>query len=158
MTASLRRLGFSTHAVVNANFDDMRRALLEFGKMAADAEIAVVFFAGHGMEIGGENWLIPVDAELRTDTDAENEAVSLRSVVLQVSKATNLGLVILDACRNNPFAAKLQRTHRARAVDRGFARVEPSDNVLVAYAAKDGTTASDGDSRNSPFTSALLKN
>jgi hypothetical protein len=67
------------------------------------------FYAGHGMEIGGENWLIPIDAELRTDTDAENEAVSLRSVMLQVASANQLGLVILDACRNNPFAARMRR-------------------------------------------------
>jgi hypothetical protein len=77
--------------------------------------------------------------------------------MLQVTKAKKLGLVILDACRNNPFAAKIQRTVRVRSVDRGFARTEPLDNVLVAYSAKDGTTARDGNGRNSPFTSALLR-
>jgi hypothetical protein len=158
ITASLQRLGFLVRSVMNASFDDMRRALLDFGHQAADAEMAIAFFAGHGMEIGGENWLIPVDAELRTDTDVENEAISLKAVMLQVSKAHNLGLVILDACRNNPFAAKMQRSIRIRAVEHGFNRVEPTDNVLVAYAAKDGTTANDGDGRNSPFTSALLRN
>jgi uncharacterized caspase-like protein len=105
-----------------------------------------------------KNWLIPVDAELRTDTDVESEAVSLRSVSLQVSKARQLGLVILDACRNNPFAAKMQRSLRTRAVTRVLAPTEPTDNVLVAYAARDGTTANDGEGRNSPFTSALLHN
>jgi hypothetical protein len=158
VAGSLRRLGFSVRPVMNASFDDMRRALLDFGHQASDAEMAVVFFAGHGMEIGGENWLIPVDAELRTDTDAETEAVSLRTVILQVSKASQLGLVILDGCRNNPFAAKMQRSIRVRAVERGLARIEPAENVLVAYAAKDGTTAADGDGRHSPFTTALLKN
>jgi hypothetical protein len=83
---------------------------------------------------------------------------SLRSVNLQVSKARLLGLVILDACRNNPFAAKMQRSLRTRAVTRGLAPMEPTDNVLVAYAARDGTTANDGDGRNSPFTAALLHN
>ena len=68
--------------------------------------MAVVFYAGHGMEVGGENWLIPVGAELRSDADIESEAVSLRSVSLQVSKARQLGLVILDACRNNPLPRK----------------------------------------------------
>jgi hypothetical protein len=110
------------------------------------------------MEIGGENWLIPVDAQLRRDTDAENEAISLRSVMLQVSNSSQVGVVILDACRNNPFANSMQRTIRVRSVDRGLNRVDPTDNVLVAYAARDGTTANDGDGRNSPFTSALLKN
>jgi hypothetical protein len=152
------RLRFAVTTVNDGTFDDMRRALLRFGREARDAEMAVVYFAGHGMEIGGENWLIPVDAELRSDNDAENEAVSLKSVMLQVSTATNLGLVILDSCRNNPFATKIQRASRPRAVDRGLARVEPTDNVLVAYAAKDGTVAMDGRGRNSPFTASLLNN
>jgi hypothetical protein len=113
---------------------------------------------GHGMEVGGENWLIPTDAELRSDADVESEAVSLRSVNLQVAKARQLGLVILDACRNNPFASKMKRSLGTRAVERGLARTEPTDNVLVAYSARDGTTASDGTGRNSPFTTALLRN
>jgi uncharacterized caspase-like protein len=72
------------------------------------------------MEVGGENWLIPTDAELRSDTDVESEAVSLRSVNLQVAKARQLGLVILDACRNNPFASKMKRSLGTRAVERGL--------------------------------------
>jgi hypothetical protein len=121
--------------------------------------MAAVYFAGHGMEINGENWLIPVDAELKRDTDAANEAISLQSVMLQVSNTTSLGLVILDACRNNPFAAKMNRSLAARALSNGgLGRIEPVGNVLVAYAARDGTTALDGDQRNSPFASALLRN
>jgi uncharacterized caspase-like protein len=157
ISQSLTRLGFVVQTIMDANFDEMRRRVIAFGREAQGSDIAVVFFAGHGMEIGGENWLIPVDAELRSDTDAEGEAISLKTVMLQVSKATTLGLVILDACRNNPFAAKMQRTVRVRSVDRGFVRTEPLDNVLVAYSAKDGTTANDGTGRNSPFTSALLR-
>jgi len=158
IAASFGRLGFSVTKVTDGTFDNMRRALLQFGRDARGSAMAVVFFAGHGMEIGGENWLIPVDAELASDTDAENEAVSLRTVMLQVAGASSLGLVILDACRDNPFAAKMQRTIRTRAVDRGLVRTEPTDNVLVAYAAKDGTLAQDGDGRNSPFSAALLRN
>ena len=121
--------------------------------------MAAVYFAGHGMEISGENWLIPVDAELKRETDAANEAVSLRSVMLQVSNTTSLGLVILDACRNNPFAAKMHRSLALRAAHRrGLGPIEPVGNVLVAYAARDGTTALDGDGRNSPFAAALLHN
>src|SRR5262245_23942360 len=157
IAASLERLGFSVRRVTNGSYDDMRRALLDFSQQTRDADMAVVFFAGHGMEIGGENWLIPIDARLQSDVDAEQEAVGLRSVLNIVARASKLGLVVLDACRNNPFAAKMARTIRTRAVDRGFARVEPTDNVLVAYAAKDGTTAADGSGRNSPFTASLLK-
>jgi hypothetical protein len=155
---SLTRLGFAVTRSIDQTGDAMRRALVEFGRVADGADMAVVFYAGHGMEIGGENWLIPVDAELRNDTDADGEAISLRAVTLQVGKARQLGLVILDACRNNPFAAKMQRSLRTRAVTRGLAPTEPTDNVLVAYSAKDGTTANDGDGRNSPFTTALLRN
>src|SRR5262249_51246547 len=75
-----------------------------------------------------------------------------------VSNSSKLGLVILDACRNNPFLQRMQRTNVTRATERGLVRVEPGDNVMVAYSARDGTTASDGQGRNSPFTQALLKN
>jgi hypothetical protein len=155
---ALERLNFKVTQLSNASATEMRKAIVDFGHTAEGSEMAVVFYAGHGMEAGGENWLIPTDAELRVDTDVESEAISLRSINLQVSKARQLGLVILDACRNNPFAAKMQRSLRTRAVARGLAPTEPTDNVLVAYAARDGTTANDGDGRNSPFTAALLRN
>ena len=159
VAASLKRLGFAVTLITNASFEDMRRGLIALGRDAPDADMAAVFFAGHGMEINGENWLIPIDAELQKDTDAANEAISLGSVMLQVSNTRSLGLVILDACRNNPFAAKMRRSLALRAADRGgLGRIEPVGNVLVAYAARDGTTALDGDGRNSPFTTALLHN
>jgi hypothetical protein len=159
VAAALRRLGFAVTLITNASFEEMRRGLIALGRDAADADMAVVFFAGHGMEINGENWLIPVDAELQKDTDAANEAVGLGSVMLQVSNTKSLGLVILDACRNNPFTAKMRRSLALRAADRGgLGRIEPVGNVLVAYAARDGTTALDGDGRNSPFSAALLRN
>jgi len=151
------RLGFSVRLVTDASYDDMRRALLEFSRKARDSEMAVVFYAGHGIELGGENWLIPVDAELKTDLDTEQEAISLRSVMLMVSAASKLGLVVLDACRDNPFTNRIRRSIATRGVTRGLGRVEPINNVLVAYAAKDGTTAFDGSGDHSPFTAALLK-
>jgi hypothetical protein len=158
VAAAFKRLGFAVNLLTDASFDDMRRGLIAFGQDAAGADMAAVFFAGHGMEVNGENWLIPVDAALKRDTDAENEAISLRSVILQVSNTTSLGLVMLDACRNNPFVAKMQRALASRAVSGGLGRIEPVGNVLVAYAARDGTTALDGDGRNSPFSAALLHN
>ena len=123
--------------ITNASFDDMRRGLIALGRDAAGADMAAVYFAGHGMEISGENWLMPVDAELKKDTDAANEAINLQSVILQVSNTTSLGLVVLDACRNNPFAAKMSRSPALRAViGGGLGRIEPIGNVLVAYAAR----------------------
>ncbi len=157
IASAFERLGFSVRRLTDASYDDMRKGLLEFSQRARGAEMAVLFFAGHGMEIGGENWLIPVDASLKTDLDIQQEAIALRSIMLMVSTASKLGLVVLDACRNNPFLAKMQRTVLSRSVERGLARIEPVANVLVAYAAKDGTTVDDGAGRNSAFTTALLK-
>jgi len=159
IAAALKRLGFTVTLSTNAGFDDMRRSLIALGRDAAGAEMAAVYFAGHGMEINGENWLIPIDADLKRDTDAANEAINLQSVMLQVSNTTSLGLVILDACRNNPFAARMNRSIATRAAPMsGLGRIEPVGNVLVAYAARDGTTALDGAARNSPFAAALLRN
>jgi uncharacterized caspase-like protein len=159
IAAALKRLGFTVTLIPNASFDQMRRSLIALGHDAAGADMAAVYFAGHGMEINGDNWLIPVDAELKRDTDAANEAINLQSVMSQVSDTTSLGLVILDACRNNPFTARMNRSLARRALSTGgLGRIEPVGNVLVAYAARDGTTARDGDQRNSPFASALLHN
>jgi hypothetical protein len=157
VAAAFQRLGFSVQLVTDARYEVMRLALLKFSEKARTAEMAVVFFAGHGMEINGENWLVPTDAELKSDLDVDQEAISLHAVMLMVSAASKLGLVILDACRNNPFLSKMKRTLATRGLDRGLSRVEPTDNVLVAYSARDGTTADDGGRRNSPFTTALLK-
>lgn len=158
LSASLKRLGFDVKTVTDARYDDMRRSLIDFSQQANGAEIALIFFAGHGIQIDGENWLIPVDAQLATDLNVANETIGLQSLTRAVSNTSRLGLVMLDACRNNPFLRKMQGRKLSRAVERGFSRVEPSDNVLVAFAARDGTTADDGSGRNSPFTQSLLKN
>ena len=159
IAAALKRLGFTVSLATNASFDEMRRGLIALGRDAAGADMAALYFAGHGMEINGDNWLIPIDAALKRDTDAANEAISLQSVMLQVSNTTSLGLVILDACRDNPFAVRMNRSLATRAATMGgLGRIEPTGNVLVAYAARDGTTALDGDARNSPFAAALLRN
>jgi membrane-associated protease RseP (regulator of RpoE activity) len=159
LSASLRRLGFDVKTMSNARYDDMRQALVDFDQQARGAEFAVIFFAGHGFQIGGENWLIPVDAQLAIDLDVVNETIGLNSLTRAVSNATKLGLVILDASRDDPFRTKMQSTNLPRAVERGLSRVESSDNVLVVYAARDGTTAADasGPGRYSPYTSSLLK-
>jgi Caspase domain len=159
VASAFERLGFSVTLVKNGTFDSMRRALLDFAQQAQSANIAVLYFAGHGMEIRDENWLIPIDAELRLDVAASQEAVALASIMPMVSRARKLGLVILDACRDNPFGKQLQLSLPGRSLpSRGLASVEPPGSVLVAFAAKHGTTADDGGGRNSPFTTALLRN
>jgi uncharacterized caspase-like protein len=136
--------------------NEMRRALRDFADRARDADIAVVYYAGHGMEVGGNNYLIPIDAKLERDTDVYDEALSLDRVLVSIEPARQLRLVILDACRDNPFAKSMKRTLASRAIGRGLAQIEPaSPNTLIAYSAKAGSTALDGDSKNSPFTTAL---
>jgi tetratricopeptide (TPR) repeat protein len=158
MAAALRRLGFSTvverHDVTHK---ELQQALRDFGDLAEKAEWAVVFFAGHGIEVNGMTYLIPVDATLQRDTHVADETIPLTQIQGKVDAAAKLGLVILDSCRNNPFIAKMTRSAGAtRSIGQGLARIEPEGNVLVAYAAKHGTTALDGDGANSPFTKALL--
>jgi uncharacterized caspase-like protein len=136
----------------------MRRALRDFSDKARDADVAVVYYAGHGIEVDGTNYLIPVDAVLERDIDIYDEAFALDRILVTIEPAKQLRLVILDACRDNPFAKTMKRTIGSRAVGRGLAKIEPnSPNTLIAFASKAGSTASDGDSKNSPFTAALVK-
>src|ERR1700704_2641247 len=137
---------------------EMRRALRDFAEQARDADIAVVYYAGHGIEINGTNYLIPTDAALERDTDVYDEAYSLDRILLAIEPARRLRLVIVDACRNNPFSDAMKRTVSTRTVSRGLARIEPTTtNTLVAFAAKAGLTALDGNSKNSPYATALIK-
>jgi hypothetical protein len=138
---------------------DMRRVIRDFSGNAQTADVAVVYFAGHGLEVDGENYLIPIDAKLEHDIDVEDEAVSLGRVVQMIEPAKRLRVVILDACRDNPFLKSMKRTLATRAIGRGLARVDPStSDTLIAFAAKAGSTAIDGAGTHSPFTIALLKN
>ena len=154
--SALERLGFAVTRLANADQSGMRRALQDFAKAASASEIAVVFYAGHGIEVDKRNFLVPVDARLLSDADVEFETVPLELVSRAVERARGLRLVILDACRENPFAASMQRAGATRSIGRGLARIEPSGETLVAYAAKEGTVAADGKGRNSPYSTALL--
>jgi len=155
---ALKRLGFAVNTVTDADFDTFRRSLLEFGRRALKADMAVFYYAGHGVEINGDNWLLPIDVALKHEIDASAEAIDLRSAMQAVSSAKTLGLVILDSCRNNPFRPTMANSNSTRRIETlGLAPVEPGDNVLVAYAARDGTVAKDGVGRNSPYTQSLLR-
>ncbi|MCK1478050.1 caspase family protein [Bradyrhizobium sp. 197] len=142
----------------NLGVNDMRRAIRDFSDRTRDAEIAVIYYAGHGMEVSGINYLVPIDATLRRDIDVEDETVSLDRLLQVMEPAKRLRLIILDACRDNPFAKSMTRTMARRTIGRGLAPVEPTtSDTLIAFAAKAGLTAADGDETHSPFTSALLK-
>lgn len=149
--------------VVTAKTDlgilEFKRTVREFVNTTRGADIAVVFYAGHGIEVGGVNYMIPVDAKLASDLDAEDEAVDLDRIVRALEPAKRFRLVIIDACRDNPFGNRMQRTLAVRAVSRGLAKTEPtSTDTLIAYAARAGSTAQDGEEGHSPFTQALLRN
>lgn len=154
-----RKAGFDTVDVkLDLNVAEMRKALRDFGGKAREADVAVVYYAGHGIELDGTNYLIPTDATLETDSDVLDETLSLDRALFAVEPAKQLRLVILDACRDNPFAKTMKRTIAARAIGRGLAKVEPnSPNTMIAFAAKAGSTASDGDAKNSPFATALVE-
>jgi uncharacterized caspase-like protein len=146
----------STNNVANVEF---KRAIRKFKDLSIGADIAVVYYAGHGIEIGGVNYLIPVDAILARDDDAPDEAIALDRMIDAVEGARRLRLIILDACRDNPFAKRIKRMIAVRGVDPGLAKIEPATgNTLIAYAAKAGSTAEDGVGAHSPFTTALLAN
>jgi uncharacterized caspase-like protein len=135
----------------------LRRAVRDFADLARDADIGVVYYAGHGIEVDGNNYLIPVDAVLERDVDVDDETVSLDRVIRTLEPVKRLRLVILDACRDNPFIRTMKRTIGSRSVGRGLAKVEPlTSDTLIAFAAKAGSTALDGEGKTSPFTTALV--
>jgi hypothetical protein len=146
-----RQLKFSK-VLLRKNLDRVAfsAALKELAREAHGAEVGLVFFAGHGIESKGRNYLVPTDAMLAGAADIELEAIALDSVLSQLESVTKLRLVILDACRNSPFPAGARSW-------RGLKAVAPELGTLVAYAAREGTLAADGKGRHSPFTAALLK-
>ena len=153
---ALRDIGFQTVTLANdLTRDKFFEALHAFAREAEKADWAVVYYAGHGLEIGGVNYLVPVDAKFASDHDAESEAVALEQVIAAVGGARKLRLVMLDACRDNPFAPTMQRTIALKLVDKGLSNIEPEAGFMVVYAAKHGETALDGDGVDSPFAVAL---
>ena len=159
MSALFKSAGFD---VVDSERDlgisDFRRVVREFSETSRDSDIAVVYYAGHGIEVDGANYLIPADARLLSDFDVEDETVSLDRVIRALDSVKRLKLIILDACRDNPFATTMKRSVASRSVGRGLGKIEPAmSDTLIAFAAKAGAVASDGDGQNSPFATALVK-
>jgi uncharacterized protein len=155
---AFRRLGFA-EVIEREDLTraDLERALKDFGDKATGSDWAVIYYAGHGVEMNGENYLVPIDAKLDRADHVEDETVTLKRVLSKTEPARKLRMVILDACRNSPFRMA-SVNGGSRAIGRGLSPVEPGGGVLVAYAARGGTIADDGDSEHSPFTQALLAN
>ena len=156
IAAALGRLGFAVTSLNNAGKAETVRSLRRFSKAAAGAELALIFYAGHSIEVDKRNFLIPVDASADDPGSVAREAVPLERLLRAGSTADGLRLVLLDACRDNPFAGRILPGRAAHAVGVGLGPpADVSGEILVAYAAKAGTQASDGVGRNSPYTAAL---
>ncbi|MFZ0853322.1 MAG: caspase family protein, partial [Hyphomicrobiaceae bacterium] len=161
MEAMFKAAAFTSVVRLNdLGVTSMKRALRDFSDTAQDADIAAVFYAGHGIEVAGVNYLIPIDAVLERDIDVHDEAVSLDRINQVLEPVRRLRLIILDACRDNPFARSMRRTIATRSVRSGYGEIDERSlppNTLVAYAQRAGFTAEDGVGSNSPYTTALIK-
>lgn len=173
VAATLHAVGFDTVTLTNnATHQAVNDALRTFADAAEKADWAMVYYAGHGIEVGGVNYLIPIDAKLAVDRDVEFEAVPLDRVMTALEGAKKLKLILLDACRDNPFAPTMRHTAApavaenrstaggviaTRSVGRGLADVKVSGATLVVYAAKGGQVALDGEGEDSPFAVAVIQ-
>ena len=158
IAAALRNLGFAVIEGVDLDRSAFEAKLREFAGASRAADTALFFYAGHGIQVDGENYLLPVDARLTEEFDLDFEALELRAFLKQMRSSVNL--VFLDACRDNPLAKDLARSMgagRSAAIGRGLGRVDTGSGTLIAYATQPGNIAADGEGRNSPFTTALLR-
>jgi Ca-activated chloride channel homolog len=155
MSKTLKGLGFDVITSINATQISMKKAIQKFGRKLGDAGkdgVGLFFYAGHGVQVGGANYLIPVDASIENEGDVDLYAVNARSVLSQMEySGARLSFVVLDACRNNPFSRGF------RSAARGLARMEAAKGSMIAYATAPGDVAADGKGKNSPYTTALAK-
>jgi caspase domain-containing protein/putative peptidoglycan binding protein len=160
MAATLRNVGFDVVEGTNLTRDKMTEKLLDFGRKAQGADIAVFYYAGHGIAISGTNYLLPVDADLKSEMDVKlGSAINIDVTLDQTMGDAKVKLVFLDACRDNPFAAKIKSNSATRSVSvqTGLAEMKSGEGTLIAFATGPGQTALDGESgANSPFTRALI--
>ncbi|WP_374628301.1 caspase family protein [Pannonibacter indicus] len=164
MSAKLKDLGFEVVAGYDLDYHAMRRTVAEFAKEARGADVALLFYAGHGMQVGGTNYLVPVDAKFDDETALDFETISADFVLRQMSNDVKVRMVFLDACRDNPLARTLARSmnpSRSAGVGAGLAELKLQDQggegSVIAFATSPGDVALDGTGSNSPFTSALLR-
>ena len=160
MAAALRNVGFEVVEGTNLTRDAMTEKLLDFGKKAQGADVAVFFYAGHGIAIGGTNYLLPIDADVKSEMDVKlGAAINIDLTLDQTMSDAKVKLVFLDACRDNPFAAKIKSNSATRSVSvqSGLAEMKSGEGTLIAFATGPGQTALDGEvGTNSPFTRALI--
>ncbi|WP_095204247.1 caspase family protein [Mesorhizobium carmichaelinearum] len=158
MNAKLQSLGFEVVSGQDLDLAGMRRTVRQFLDKLDGADMALFFYAGHGLQVNGNNYMVPVDAQLSSYNDLDFEALPMDLVLSAMERSTKVNLIFLDACRDNPFAEKLSRSMgtRSGSVSRGLARLGSGVGSLIAFATQPGNVAMDGAGRNSPFTSALV--
>lgn len=150
MSATLRRLGFEVIEKVDVTQKEFNRAITQFGERLTSDTVALFFFAGHGIQVKGKNYLIPIDAEISQENSIRAEAVDVDAILDQLA-VSSVNIVILDACRNNPFE------RRFRSIGGGLSQMDAPKGTLIAYATSPGKVASDGDGRNGLYTQELLQ-
>jgi len=155
----LRNIGFDVIEGRDLERRAMEEKIREFGRRLDNADVALFFYAGHGLQVGGKNYLVPVDAKLERAGDLSFETLDVGLVLGQMEADKRVNLVFLDACRDNPLSRSLARALGARsaAVGQGLASIQSAVGTMIAYATQPDNVALDGDGRNSPFTTALLK-
>jgi uncharacterized caspase-like protein len=156
MAAKLRQLGFEVIDGTNLSKAEMEQRIRSFSAKLDGADVGLFFYAGHGFQVDGKNFLAPIDARLKSDADIDFEAVELNLVLKQMERNSRVSIVFLDACRDNPLATNLTIASRSLQVGRGLAQVEKAVGMMIAFATQPGNVALDGEGRNSPFTHALL--
>jgi hypothetical protein len=152
MATTLQGLGFEVIKRIDANKQSMEQAIRDFSKKLPNCNVALFYYAGHGVQVDGQNYLVPTDAKLNDKSDCKFEAISVNYVVEEFERyPDNVNIVILDACRNNPFRSW------ARGGERGFKAIPPTSGTIIAFATSEGSTASDGTGNNGLFTEQLVK-
>jgi uncharacterized caspase-like protein len=157
LAQALRRVGFEVIEQRDANREAMAKAVRDFSQRLRGADVALFFYAGHGLQMNGENYLLPVDARIETAADVRFNTINLSDIQQEMEGSGRANIIILDACRNNPFTEKLSRGGRG-ATTRGLGRIDATgEGSLIVYSTQPNNVALDGAGRNSPFTEALLK-
>lgn len=154
MSATLEKLGFTVLKYENLNQEQMKRAIDEFGLKMKGKDVGLFFYAGNGIQSRGYNYLVPIDAQLQTEQDVEYDCVQADRILARMDgSGTKVNIIILDACRNNPFERSWTRSETGK----GLAFMNAPSGTLIAYSTAPGNTASDGSGTNSPYTTALLE-
>lgn len=157
---ALERLGFDVIRGLDLDYAGMREQVLRFSDRLSDADVGLFFYAGHGLQVGGRNFLLPVDTRLETEADLDFRTIDLDLLLRNMTYESRTNIVFLDACRDHPLANYLARRKSTRSaqISRGLAQVKVGGELFIAFATEPGSVALDGDGRNSPFTRALLDN